>query len=149
VLSILVVDDELDIREALAEVLADGGRCVATASDGYDALEKLPSLERPCLVLLDLMMPRMSGLDFLAHLSDSSAATGVSVLIMSAHDGLRREAERYKTVRGSLRKPFDVDGLLSLVDAHGAEGSSTSTWSAVLSGLPSAEAAAARGGPTA
>ena len=147
--SILVVDDELDIREALAEVLAGGGRCVASASDGYDALERLHSLERPCLVLLDLMMPRMSGLDFLAHLSNSSAAAGVSVLVMSANDGLRREAERYRNVRGSLRKPFDVDRLLSLVDAHGAEPSFTSTWSAVQSGLPSAETAAARGEPKA
>ena len=40
-----------------------------TARDGYDALEKLDSLERPCLILLDLMMPRMSGLEFLDHLS--------------------------------------------------------------------------------
>jgi len=119
--NILVVDDELDIRLALAEVLADGGRNVATASDGYDAFQKLASLERPCLILLDLMMPRMSGLDFLAHLADVPDASDVSVLVMSANDGLRREAERYRHVRGSLRKPFDVDGLLSLVDAHGSE----------------------------
>ena len=128
--SILVVDDELDIRLALADVLADGGRRVATASDGYDALQKLERLERPCLVLLDLMMPRMSGLDFLAHLSDAPGAADVSVLVMSAHDGLRREAERYRNVRGSLRKPFDIDGLLSLVDVHGAEPGGTSTGSA-------------------
>jgi CheY-like chemotaxis protein len=130
--SILVVDDELDIRLALADVLADGGRRVATASDGYDALQKLDLLERPCLVLLDLMMPRMSGLDFLAHLSDAPGSADVSVLVMSAHDGLRREAERYRNVRGSLRKPFDIDGLLSLVDVHGAESSGTSTGSAAL-----------------
>jgi CheY-like chemotaxis protein len=119
--SILVVDDELDIRLALAEMLADDGWRVATASDGYDALQKLNSLERPCLILLDLMMPRMSGLDFLAHLSEAPDAAGVSVVVMSAHDGLRREAERYRNVRGSLRKPFDVDGLLSLVQTQGAE----------------------------
>ena len=124
--SILVVDDELDIRLALAEVLADDGRQVATASDGYDAIQKLDRLERPCLILLDLMMPRMSGLDFLAHLAAVPDADGVSVLVMSAHDGLRREAERYRHVRGSLRKPFDVDGLLSLVEAHGVAPRGTS-----------------------
>jgi len=125
--SILVVDDELDIRLALAEVLADDGRQVATASDGYDAIQKLDGLERPCLILLDLMMPRMSGLDFLAHLAEVPDAAGVTVLVMSAHDGLRREAERYRYVRGSLRKPFDVDGLLSLVDVRAQDSSPTQT----------------------
>jgi CheY-like chemotaxis protein len=54
-------------------------------------LEKLDCLERPCIVIFDLMMPRMSGLDFLAHLSDSPNADGVSVLVMSAHDRLGRD----------------------------------------------------------
>ena len=119
--SILVVDDDPDIRQTLAEMLCEGGRRVATARDGYDALEKLDSLERPCLILLDLMMPRMSGLEFLDHLSQRPGLEDVRVVVMSAHDGLRREAERYGTVRATLKKPFDFDGLLSLVDARGAE----------------------------
>lgn len=82
----------------------------------------------------------------------ASAFVTVQVLVVEdrlAHDGLRREAERFRNVRGSLRKPFDVDGLLSLVDPHGAEASSTSTWSPVQYGLSTEEAAAARGDPTA
>ena len=67
------------------------------------------------------MMPRMSGLEFLDHLSRQRELEDVAVVVMSAHDGLRREAERYGTVRATLKKPFDSDGLLSLLDARGAE----------------------------
>jgi CheY-like chemotaxis protein len=119
--SILVVDDDPDIRETLAELLREAGRRVATARDGYDALEKLECLEQPCLILLDLMMPRMSGLEFLDHLSPRPGVEGVAVIVMSANDGLRRQAELHRTVRASLKKPFDFEGLLSLVDGGRAE----------------------------
>ena len=114
--SMLVVDDDPDIRQALAELLAESGRRVATAKDGYDALEKLDSLDRPCVILLDLMMPRMSGLELLDHLSQQPSLEDVQVIVMSANDGLRRQAERHAIVRAALRKPFDFDGLLCLVD---------------------------------
>jgi CheY-like chemotaxis protein len=129
--SILVVDDDPDIRQTLAEMLCEGGRRVATARDGHDALEKLDSLERPCFILLDLMMPRMSGLEFLEHLSLRPGLEDVAVVVMSAHDGLRRQAERHAMVRATLRKPFDFDGLLSLVDGGRAQPARTSHWSAV------------------
>jgi CheY-like chemotaxis protein len=129
--SILVVDDDSDIREALAEVLNDGGTRVATARDGYEALEKLECLERPCLILLDMMMPRMSGLEFLEHLSRQPDLEGVAVVVMSAHDGLRREAERHSTVRATLQKPFDFDALLCLFDEGRGERSPARVSSAV------------------
>src|SRR5215831_14156522 len=78
--SMLVVDDDPDIRQALAELLAESGRRVATAKDGYDALEKLDSLDRPCVILLDLMMPRMSGLELLDHLSQQPSLEDVQVI---------------------------------------------------------------------
>jgi CheY-like chemotaxis protein len=114
--SMLVVDDDPDIRQTLAELLSESGRRVVTARDGYDALEKLDSLKRPCVILLDLMMPRMSGLEFLDHVSQQPGFEDVLVIVMSANDGLRRQAERYSMVRATLRKPFDFDGLLCLVD---------------------------------
>jgi CheY-like chemotaxis protein len=130
--SILVVDDDHDIRQTLAEMLCDGRRQVATARDGFEALEKLDCLERPCIVLLDLMMPRMNGLDFLEHLSRQESRDQVSVIVMSAHDGLRREAQRHATVRAALMKPFDFEGLVALVGeghtgtARSGEGSAES-----------------------
>lgn len=113
--SILVVDDDHDIRQTLAEMLHDGRRRVATARDGFEALEKLDCLGRPCIVLLDMMMPRMNGLEFLEHLSRQASQNEVSVIVMSAHDGLRREAQRHAAVRAALNKPFDFEGLVALV----------------------------------
>jgi CheY-like chemotaxis protein len=113
--SVLVVDDDWDIRQTLAEVLRHEGRQVTTATDGFDALCKLDSLSRPCLILLDLMMPRMSGLEFLEHLSQHVHADDFAVLVMSANDALRREAARHANVQGTLRKPFDFDVLLSMI----------------------------------
>jgi CheY-like chemotaxis protein len=129
--SLLVVDDDPDIRQTLAELLSESGRRVATARDGYDALEKLDSLKRPCVILLDLMMPRMSGLEFLDHLSQQPALEDVQVIVMSANDGLRRQAERHSIVRAALRKPFDFDGLLGLVDGSEATSRRSSEWSAL------------------
>ena len=117
--SVLVVDDEWDIRETLAEVLRDGGQEVATARDGFDALEKLESVPRPCVILLDLMMPRMAGLEFLQHLSEHEHSGDFVVLVMSANDALRNEAAAFPNVRGALSKPFDLDGVLSVFE-HGA-----------------------------
>ena len=116
--ALLVVDDDRDIREALAEVLRDDGRAVTTATDGFDALQKLVHLSRPCLILLDLMMPRMSGLDFLTHLQIRADAADFEVVVMSAHDALRREAQQFPNVRATLRKPFDVEALLSLASGQ-------------------------------
>lgn len=113
--SVLVVDDDWDIRQTLAEVLRHEGRQVTTATDGFDALCKLDSLSRPCLILLDLMMPRMNGLEFLKHLSQHVHADDFAVLVMSAHDALRSEAARHAHVQGTLKKPFDFDVLLSMV----------------------------------
>jgi len=137
--SILVVDDDPDIRQTLAEVLCDGRRRVAMARDGYEALETLDGFERPCIVLLDLMMPRMNGLEFLEHLSRQANLDGISVIVMSANDGLRREAQRHATVRATLKKPFDFDGLVSLVGAGQAEPSRSSSdrgMTVSLAGLP-------------
>ncbi|HET9156540.1 MAG TPA: response regulator [Myxococcaceae bacterium] len=112
--SILVVDDDRDIRETLMEVLLDDGRAVTPATDGSDALEKLAHVGRPCLIFLDLMMPRMSGLEFLVHLQSRSDTTDFDVVVMSAHDALRMEAAQFPNVRATVRKPFDVEHLLLL-----------------------------------
>ena len=114
--SVLVIDDDSDIRQTLAEVLRDVGHDVATARDGIDALGKLDSIARPCLILLDLTMPRMNGLEFLEHLSGHKHTGDFAVLVMSAHDALRREASVFPNVRGMVTKPFDFDGLISEVE---------------------------------
>jgi CheY-like chemotaxis protein len=111
--SVLVVDDDGDNRHALAELLREGRRRVTTARDRVEAFEKLASLERPALILLDLMMPRMDGLEFLRHLCRHESADEFPLFVMSADDGLRRIARGHPRVRGAFRKPLDVDDLLS------------------------------------
>jgi CheY-like chemotaxis protein len=116
--SILVIDDNRDIRQTLAELLRDEGWTVTTAIDGFHGLQRLETVSRPCLILLDLMMPRMSGLEFLSRLQAHADRADFEVVVMSAHDGLRREAQQFPAVRGTVRKPFDVEELLWLASGR-------------------------------
>ena len=114
---VLLVDDDVDIRDAIADVLQEAGREVVTAADGDEALAKLASVARPCLILLDLMMPHVDGWEFLRRLSEGAWAQDLRVLVISAH-GRAREAEVYPGVLGTMQKPFDVSELLTWVEAH-------------------------------
>src|SRR5215470_13269866 len=67
--TVLIVEDEVTTRDALTEVLGKEGREIITASDGQQALERLREVPRPRLILLDLMMPRMDGREFLRRQS--------------------------------------------------------------------------------
>jgi CheY-like chemotaxis protein len=115
--TLLLVEDDPEIRDSIAEVLREAGRTVVCASDGLDALAKLEDVERPCLILLDLMMPRMDGIEFLRQLGKHPHSKDFPVLILSAHATVR-QAEVYPGVLGTLRKPFDIGQLLAWVDAH-------------------------------
>ena len=106
---VLVVDDELDIREAVTEVLSYEGHEVFTASEGAEALRKCQALQ-PDLVLLDLMMPGMNGWEFrLAQLRDPAIAA-IPVVVLSA---LGRVSNI--DALAFLPKPFGLDDLLDLV----------------------------------
>ena len=81
--SVLVVDDERDIREAVAEVLRDEGFEVHDAPDGAEALRKLRA-HRPDVVLLDLMMPGMNGWEFCAARKSEPDLSRIPVIVISA-----------------------------------------------------------------
>ena len=115
--TILLVEDDPDIRDGIADILRGAGRTVVEAEDGQDALDKLEQVDRPCLVLLDLRMPRVDGFEFLRRLNEHPYAPDFPVLVMSAHASVDA-AQRYPGVLGTLRKPFHVESLLSWVDAH-------------------------------
>jgi len=114
---VLVVEDDPDIREVLEEMLDAGGHQVLTASNGREALEVLDRVASPCLVLLDLMMPVMSGFAFLEELHRRPDQERVSVLLISANAQLEQTA-RGSGVVGFVKKPFDLDDVLALVDRH-------------------------------
>jgi CheY-like chemotaxis protein len=106
---VLIVDDELDIRETIAELLRLEGHETFEATDGEQALVRCRQL-RPDLVLLDLMMPGMNGWDFRkAQLRDPSIAA-IPVVVVSAV-----ARSRDLPADGFLQKPFSLDDLLALV----------------------------------
>ena len=110
---ILVVDDELDILHAVAGILEDEGYEVIACGSGREALAAL-SLARPSLILLDVMMPYMSGYEVLETLKAIPGMDGVPVILMSAVEPREKDTKgaRWKAF---LRKPFHLDKLLSTV----------------------------------
>ncbi len=81
---ILVVDDEPDIRDFLSSCLEDAGFQVETAVDGYDALEKIEN-QKPDLITLDLVMPRISGIKLMRKLRKNAEWKDIPVIIVTAH----------------------------------------------------------------
>lgn len=117
--SVLVVDDDRDLRELVADVVEGSGRCVFTARDGTDALQQIErdGIPRPCLVLLDWFMRPMGGRVFLEHLGARPDASGFRIVLVSAN-GSTTPPDALPRVVGSLRKPFGVDELLAVLDQH-------------------------------
>jgi CheY-like chemotaxis protein len=107
--SVLLVEDDKDIREAVSAVLEAEGYTVLTAANGKEALEALDRAQ-PCVVLLDLMMPVMDGWAFLAEVKKSRRLQDLPVVVVSAYS--ERRAEGVKRV---LKKPLDVNQLLAAV----------------------------------
>ena len=105
----LVIDDERDIREAVAEVLVEEGYEVLDARDGVEGLEQLRA-HHPSVVLPDLMMPGMNGWEFCAARKLDPELSAIPVIVISALGSVSGvEAEAF------LQKPFDLEALLSAV----------------------------------
>ncbi len=107
--TVLVVDDEPNIRGFLRMVLEDEGYRVETASDGCEALTKARTVS-PDAVVLDLLMPVLDGVGFLREWGANPAWGSVPVLLMSVED--TPVHPETLGARGMLLKPFDVDMLL-------------------------------------
>jgi two-component system chemotaxis response regulator CheY len=111
--SVLVVEDHDDIRDAIGELLEDEGYEIALAQNGEHALELLTTVARPCLLLVDLIMPQMDGWQLLGALSRDDRFATIPVVIMSAASDAS-EATGYATVK----KPVDFEILLRIVREH-------------------------------
>ena len=112
---VLIVDDDADIREVLAEMLVDRGFDVATAANGLEALRVLRGDgPRPSVILLDLMMPIMDGYGFVEQQRLDPALASIPLAIATAGHGLDRDrrGDRLQMVA----KPFDVPRLLAVLD---------------------------------
>jgi len=115
---VLVVDDDTDLRETLTEILLDNEYQVVGAANGQEALDFLRGArDRPCVILLDLMMPIMDGRTFRAELMKEPRLSGIPVIILSAHTNMD-EVLADMEVHAKLRKPVEIAPLLALVDRH-------------------------------
>ena len=116
---ILVVEDDEAIRGLVSEVLRDDGYEVSEASNGAEALDYVKH-HRPDLIVLDLMMPVMDGWAFVERCRVNPYCSDVPIVVTSASHDLPKTAERLRSygVRTCLAKPFDVDGLLALVERY-------------------------------
>jgi signal transduction histidine kinase/DNA-binding response OmpR family regulator len=119
--TILVVDDEAHIRNLLKQELSDSGYVVREASNGREAIEEI-RLQRPDLVILDVMMPEMNGFDVAAVLKNDPVTMDIPILILSIvqdrERGFRLGVDRY------LTKPIDTDALFQEVGSLLEQGAS-------------------------
>ena len=111
--TILVVDDDPDIRLTVAGILEDEGYAVVSAADGLDALAKLAET-RPAAILLDIAMPRMDGYAFAAELARRGMRDSLPVIVLTA-DGRAPEKAARVGAQGYLSKPFILSTLLAEV----------------------------------
>lgn len=111
---VLVVEDDPDQRDAVVLALQHAGYAVVAAADGFEALELLQTGTRPCLILLDLMMPEMDGVQFRKEQLKSAATADIPVVVVSAF-GQRTRAKSLQ-VADYLSKPVEIDQLVAVVD---------------------------------
>ena len=111
---VLIVDDDVDIRETLTEILEGRGFEIVSAANGLEALKLLGSLATtPSAILLDLMMPIMDGYEFLEQVAKDPALAAIPVAVITA--GHRVDRERLGTDTLIVPKPIDVPRLVTLL----------------------------------
>lgn len=111
---ILIVEDDVDIRETLAEILEYEGFDVVPTANGDEALEQLEAGLRPGLILLDLMMPGTNGWGVAGQLRQVPALARIPVVVISGVHDLEQQAATLGAA-GCLIKPVEVERLLETI----------------------------------
>jgi CheY-like chemotaxis protein len=114
--TVLLVEDEGDLRDMMRDALEMNGYSVIAAEEGQAALDAFDRVEHVCLVLLDLLMPGMNGWDFLAKMRARPDLARVPVVVHTSAPDQAPEG-----VTSVLRKPLDLARLLSVVRQHCAQ----------------------------
>ena len=113
--TLLLVEDDEDLRDVVRDALQNDTRRVIEAEHGREALDLIAKNGLPDLILLDMNMPVMNGWQFAKELRDRQWQVPV-VVLTAAHDALRSAQEI--GAAGFLGKPFDMSSLYSVVDHH-------------------------------
>ena len=126
---ILVVEDDPDQLEAIRGCLKEAGFAIGTACNGVDALVKTRSVS-PDLIVLDLVMPQLNGLDFCKTLRENPATASIPVIMLTGMDSYFTRVAGFEAgINLFLTKPYQPDELISKVEEllkYGAAGSQTS-----------------------
>ena len=110
-MAILIIEDDDEIRELLAEMLTERGYPVATARNGVEGLAAMRSGPAPCVVLLDLMMPVMDGWTLRAEMLADPAIANIPVVVVSGAADLEQKTSQLKAA-SVLTKPVKWPVLL-------------------------------------
>jgi len=113
---LLVVDDEPFFTAFLRGKFSERGYSVSTAGDALEALTFVSQVTAPLVVLLDLMLPRVSGYQVLRELARGSNASDIRVVLVSAHHTVGSVATNHPMVVGRAQKPVDMGELTRMVD---------------------------------
>src|SRR5205814_9141830 len=120
--AVLLVEDDADTREVVRMLLEEEGYSVVSANDGQEAVVHLATCEHlPCLVLLDLQMPRVGGAAVLRWMRGQPRVANVPVAVISARlesKGIELATKFREHVIDVLQKPFDIDRVLKLLGDH-------------------------------
>ena len=114
--TVLVVDDDADLRRLIVVALAGAGIEVEQAANGREALELVAHLPPPALILLDLDMPEMTGPEFRRHLLKNPTWASVPVIVMTG--GWIPESSLPLGVAGWLSKPIQIQQLVKTVAGY-------------------------------
>ena len=119
--TVLLVEDDFDVRESISDVLRDEGFAVVTASDGREALDRLESGVQPSVILLDLMMAGMNGFQFREAQLEDARFAAIPVVVLTADrmsDGKIGELG----IAAHVRKPVRIEQLVDALEAAIAQG---------------------------
>jgi len=112
---ILIIEDDKDIRETLGELIHSEGYSIRLAEDGLKALQALEEgVTKPDLILVDLMMPRMSGKEFIKKAREALRLKNIPIIVMSALSDTEAQASELD-VTGVLKKTLEVADLFSMI----------------------------------
>ena len=114
---IMIVEDDPDLRAGLSEFLVGEGYAVDTAANGREALDQLRQAPLPSLIFLDLMMPVMSGQEFMEQQQRDPALRAIPVVVLSAA-GAFEPREAATSVVASFIKPFDLEWLIPFAERY-------------------------------
>ena len=117
-LTVIVVDDQALFRRSIQDRLRSDGYDVVSAENGIEALELLQAAPGPCVVLLDLMMPVMNGVEFLQALDRKGEPGDVRVMLVSGHGVVDRVALDSKRIVARLQKPLEMNELRSALETQ-------------------------------